>query len=91
MTEPNIFEGGVNLHDLYATNTKNKQSDILPFFIALSKNGMNMKASAAERRRRRGDRHRSATASDDVGTVVRAQLPLVARRLRTRSLSAKRK
>lgn len=28
-------EGGVNLHDLYATNTKNKQSsDILPFFIA---------------------------------------------------------
>lgn len=27
-------EGGVNLHDLYATNTKNKQYDILPFFIA---------------------------------------------------------
>lgn len=27
-------EGGVNLHDFNATNTKNKQCDILPFFIA---------------------------------------------------------
>lgn len=66
---------------------KNKQSsDILPFFIAPKVKTYGGFGRAAVRGAEGGGRgrHRSATASDNGST--RAQLPPVARRLRTRSL-----